>query len=307
MNLANYPVFQENAEQGDYQAFLWTVAQASAFTLFPNQSYGDEKYRELLQNATFRQALSHAIDRDTMNDIIWLGQATPRTISVVEDSALFQPEIENVYGEYDPDLAMSLLDDIGLPVGADGMRTFPDGSELILVIEGNSQAIQDQLDGIELVAEYWREIGLNTQVELSTRDVYWPRAGANEIMIATWSTDRGLVPMIDPIYQFPFDERSWMAPAFGTWYKTGGAEGEEPTPELKELMDLFDQYKVTVDLNEQLEIAKEIVNKTSSRLNVIQTCGMSPAPVIVKNGFQNVAREHTSAWLIMTPLSHVQV
>ncbi|MGD9143943.1 MAG: ABC transporter substrate-binding protein [Anaerolineae bacterium] len=301
MSLATYPVFQENAAEGDYTAGLWTTARASELTFFPNQSYPDEKYRELMQTFEFRQALSQAIDRDTINDVGWLGQATPRTISVVDDSALYQPEIENVYGEYDPELAKSLLDDMGLPVGADGMRTFADGSELILVIEGNAQWSQDMLDGLELVAENWRAIGLNTQVEVSTRDLYWPRAGANEVMIATWTTDRGLVPMIDPIYQFPFDERSWMAPSFGTWYKTGGAEGEEPTAELKELMDLFDQYKTVTDTAEQVKIAKEIVNKTTTRLNVIGTAGMAPAPVIVKNYFHNVAPSHTSDWLIMTP------
>jgi peptide/nickel transport system substrate-binding protein len=301
MSLATYPVFQENAETGDYTAGLWANARASELTFFPNQSYPDEKYRELLQTFEFRQALSQAIDRDTINDVGWLGQATPRTISVVDDSAYFQPEIENIYGEYDPELAKSLLDDIGLPVGADGMRTFADGSELILVIEGNSQWSQNMLDGLELVAENWRAVGLNTSVEVSTRDVYWPRACANEVMIATWTTDRGLVPMIDPIYQFPFDERSWMAPAFGIWYKTGGAEGEEPSPELKELMDLFDEYKVTVDPAAQTAVAKEIVRKTTTQLTVIQTAGMAPGPVIVKNYFQNVAKDHTADWLIMTP------
>jgi hypothetical protein len=49
---------------------------------------------------------------------------------------------------------------------------------------------------------------------------YWPRATPNEVMIATWKTNRGLVPMVDPIYQFPFDDRSWMSPAFGMWYKS---------------------------------------------------------------------------------------
>ena len=301
ISLANYPVFLENAEAGDYEVFLWTTASASGLTFFPNQSYPDAKYRELMQNFKFRQALSQAIDRDTINDIVWLGQAIPRTISVVRDSALYQPDIENVYGEYDPDLSKSLLDEIGLPVDANGVRTFPDGSELILVIEGNSQWGQATLDAIELVAENWRAIGFNTSVELVTRDVYWPRAGANEVMIATWGTDRGLVPMIDPIYQFPFDERSWMAPSFGTWYKTQGKEGEEPTPELKELMGLYDDYRATVDPGEQLRIAREIVRKTTMQLNVIQTAGMAPGPVVVKNYFHNVAKEHTSDWLIMTP------
>jgi len=156
-------------------------------------------------------------------------------------------------------------------------------------------------DGVELVAEYWRAIGLDTKVEAMSRDVYWPRAIGNEVMFATWSTDRGLVPMIDPIYQFPFDDRSWMGPAFGVWYKSGGTAGEEPNAELKELMDLYNQYRGTVDPEEQLRLAKEIVRKTTMNLNVIQTAGMSPSPTIVKNNFMNVMDEHTSDWLIMTP------
>jgi peptide/nickel transport system substrate-binding protein len=300
IDLAQYPVYMENAEKYGYHVLLWTVAQASGLTFFPNQSYPDPAYRELLQNFTFRQALSQAMDRDTINDIVWLGQATPRTISVVNDSSLYQPDIENIYGEYDVELAKSLLDEVGLPVGADGYRTFADGSPLQLVIETmyTSGALND---GVELVAEYWRAIGLDTTVEANSRDVYWPRAIGNQVMISTWSTDRGLVPMIDPIYQFPFDNRSWMGPAFGDWYKSGGTIGEEPNAGLKELMDLYDQYRATVDPDEQLRLAKEIVRKTTMALNVIQTAGMSPGPVIVKDNFQNVQDEHPSDWIIMTP------
>jgi peptide/nickel transport system substrate-binding protein len=300
IELAQYPVYQENADAGDYHMLLWTVAQASGLTFFPNQSYSDPAYRELLQTFEFRQALSQAIDRDTINDIVWLGQATPRTISVVNDSSLYQADIEKIYGDYDTELAISLLDEIGLPVGAGGMRTFADGSPLQLVIE-TSYTSGALLDGIELVAEYWRAIGLDTKVETMSREVYWPRAGANEVMIATWSTDRGLVPMIDPIYQFPFDDRSWMAPAYGVWYKSGGTDGEEPNEGLKELMDLYDEYRVTVDPDKQLEIAKELVRKTTMSLNVIETAGMSPGPTIVKDDFHNVMEDHTSDWLIMTP------
>jgi peptide/nickel transport system substrate-binding protein len=299
INLTQYPVYIENQEAGNYHMLMWTNASASGLTFFPNQSYSDPKYRELMQNFKFRQALSLAIDRDTLNDVTWLGQAQPRTISVVRDSALFQADIENIYGELDPDAASALLDEIGLPVGGDGMRTFPDGSELILVVETNNTGTG--LDAIELVAENWRAVGLNTSVESMTREVYWPRACANEVMIGTWGTDRGLVPMIDPIYQFPFDERSWMGPAYGIWYKTMGQEGEAPTPELKALMDLYDAYRATVDPDEQLRLARQIVRDTTTQLNVIQTCGQAPSPVVVKNYFHNVAEQHTSDWLIMTP------
>ena len=300
IELAQYTVYQENAEAGNYHTLLWPRAQASSLTFFPNQSYPDPAYRELLQNLKFRQALSLAIDRDTINEVCWLGQGTPRSISVVRDSALFQADIETLNAEYDPGAAKALLDEIGLPEGADGMRTFADGSPLELVIE-NRWPTGSNADGIQLVAENWRAIGLNVTVESMSRDVFWPKACANEVMISVWTTDRGLVPMIDPIYQFPFDERSWMGPAFGIWYKTAGKEGEEPTAELKELMDLYDDYRGTVDLDEQLDIAKKIVKLTTERLNVIQTAGMSPAPVVVKNYFHNVEEGHTSDWLIMTP------
>jgi peptide/nickel transport system substrate-binding protein len=107
--------------------------------------------------------------------------------------------------------------------------------------------------------------------------------------------------MVDPIYQFPFDERSWMAPAFGIWYKSGGAQGIEPTAEFRRAMDLYDEYKVTVDAQRQLEIGREIVRMSTENLWVVGTVGMVPNPVVVKNNFRNVQTNHTSDWIIMTP------
>jgi peptide/nickel transport system substrate-binding protein len=300
ISFAQYTVYQENAEAGNFHLALWTTANWANLSFYPNQSYGDPKYRELLQNVKFRQALSLAIDRDLLNDVMALGQAVPRTEPVVRDSALFQEDIETLYGEYDLDKANALLDEIGLKAGADGMRTFADGTPIELVVE-TYWTSGPESDGIQLTAEEWRKLGLDTTVKTMTRDVYWPRASANEVMIATWGGDRGLVPMVDPIYIMPFDDRSWMAPSYGTWYKTGGKEGEEPTAELKELMDLYDAYKNSVDSAEQVEIGKKMVRLTTERLNVIGTIGMSPSLTVIKNNFHNVAENHTSDWLIMSP------
>jgi peptide/nickel transport system substrate-binding protein len=298
--LADYTVFVENAEAGDYRVYLWDVAQASGLTLFPNQSYNDPAYRELLQNLKFRQALSVSIDRDLINQVVFLNQGVPQTISVVKDSALYQPDIATQFAQFDTELAKSLIEEVGLKMGGDGFYTFADGSPLELVIETNYTS-GSLLDGLTLITEGWNAIGLKTRLETMSREVFWPKAGANEVMIAVWTTDRGLVPMIDPIYQFPFDERSWMAPAFGTWYKSGGKDGQEPNAELKALMDLYDQYRGTVDPAEQLKLAREIVRQTTLNLNVLQTVGMTPGPVVVKNNFHNVQKNHTSDWLIMTP------
>jgi peptide/nickel transport system substrate-binding protein len=301
LSLSNITAFHENAEAGNYRVGLWSTANASHETFFLNQSYSDPQYRELFQNLDFRIALSHAIDRDLINEIAYLGQATPRTTTVVDSSPYFIEEIENVYGEFDPERTQELLDSLGLPVGADGFRTFEDGTVIDLIIE--TQDTGAQLDVVELVAENWNAVGLRTSIKTMTRDIYWPRAIGNEVMIATWSTDRGLVPMVDPLYQFPFDERSWMGPLFGIWYKTGGAEGEEPPAYFQEVMDLYDEYRTTVDSARQVEIGKEIVRISTEQLFSIGTVGMAPVPVVVKNNFHNVIIDQSfvADWIIMAP------
>jgi peptide/nickel transport system substrate-binding protein len=300
ISLAEYPVYMENAEANGYHMLLWPQAMASNATLFPNESFADQKYRELFQTFDFRQALSLAIDRNAVNEIAFLGQGVPRTETVVPDSPYYQEDIEAVNAEYDPATAESLLDGLGLVKGSDGFRTFPDGSDLVLVIETSGTGA-GELDSYELITEEWNDIGLKTELKQETRDEYWARAGANEVMIGTWTTDRGLVPMVDPIYQFPFDTRSWMAPAYGQWYNTGGAQGEEPTDEFKEVMSLYDEYMRTTDPAQQLEIGKEIVQLATTKLWVIGTVGLVPTPVVVKNTFMNVAEHHTADWIIMTP------
>lgn len=300
INLTQYPVYMENAEANDYHMLLWPQATASNATLWFNQSYPDDQYRALFQDVRFRRAMSHAIDRDTMNDLIFLGQGVPRTETVVPDSQCYIPEIENVYGEYDPAAATALLDEMGLVKGADGFYTFPDGSELLLVVEtSNTEATL--ADSLELITQWWNDVGIRTEVEDMTREVFWARQGANESMVSTWTTDRGLVPMVDPIYQFPFDERSWMAPAYGTWYKTGGAQGLEPTAEFLAIMDLYDEYKGTIDPERQTEICREIVRNATEQLWTLGTVGLVPNPVVVKNNFMNVSDSHTADWIIMTP------
>ena len=258
-------------------------------------------YAELFQNLSFRIAMSHAIDRATINEVSFLGQGVPRTITVVPDSPYYQEDIENIHGEYDPVEAKRLLEEeVGLVMGDDGFYNFADGSDLLLTIESRWPSGQ-YADGLNLVAEWWSELGVQAVHEGMNRDVYWPRTGANEVKVATWTTDRGLVPMVDPIYQFPFDERSWMGPAFGIWYKSGGVDGMEPPDHFKEAMDLYDQYMVTTDPVEQVEIGKQIVRLSTENLWTLGTVGLVPGPVVVKNNFMNVAENHTSDWIIMTP------
>ena len=190
-------------QAGNYHLLLWKTASASNVTLFPNQSYSDPIYRDLMQNLKFREALSLAIDRDMINNVSFLGQGIPRTKTVVRDSALFQPDIEDCAGRIGLTSIRSELEEIGLVKGDDGLYTFADGSPVELIVEATDSVSGTSMDALELVVENWNDIGLKTVLQTMSRDIYWPRANSNEVMIATWETDRGLVPMVDPDLPIP--------------------------------------------------------------------------------------------------------
>jgi peptide/nickel transport system substrate-binding protein len=156
-------------------------------------------------------------------------------------------------------------------------------------------------DEMELVVSYWNKVGVKTTLKTMSREIYWPRATSNEAQVTTWTEGRAIDPMVDPIWVFPFDERSWMAPAYGTWYKSGGKMGEEPPAIFKESMKLYDEYKTSVNAKRQLEIGKQLVKRQAENLWVIGTVGMVPNVVVVKNNFKNVPKDFTTDWIIMSP------
>ena len=76
----------------------------------------------------FRRALSLAIDREEMNQVVYIGLAKPSNNTIMERSALFKPEYASKWAQYDPKLANKLLDEIGLTKrDTQGFRLLPDG------------------------------------------------------------------------------------------------------------------------------------------------------------------------------------
>jgi len=299
--LTKYPLLKEKEAACNYRVFRWDTANGTHLALWPNQSYSaDPVLRKIFQDKNFRIGLSYAIDRAKINKIAFLDQGVPRTEIIVPDSVFYVPECENLYGEYDPKKAADYLDQAGLKLGPDGkVRLRPDGKPLEITIE--TQNTGTDLDAVQLVAENWNAVGVKTAVKSMTRDQFWARATGNEVQVATWGTDRGLEPFVDPIYVFPFDERSWMAPDFGIYYKTNGEKGQKPEGKLAEAQKLFDQLKVTSDEKKQIEIGKQLIKMACEECWTISTVGMSPVPCVVKNNFRNVPAKHTTDWIIMSP------
>lgn len=301
LGLGKLPVLKENEEASGYTVSLWSSDGASSVALQPNQSYDDPQYRELMQNRDFRYALSLAIDRDLINDIVFLGQATVTNMSVgpatswyVDDMAMFQ-------AEYDPEGAQALLESAGLIKGDDGIYTFGDGSELNLVIESSSTS-GEGLDALELITEQLNDVGLQTTLKTMSRDLYWPRAIGNQVMINVWGTG-SIFPLMNPDNLLAFNEKSFWGPQFGIWYQTNGESGEEPPEYIKEGQAIFDEILRTVDSEAQAELGKELVRNATENMWAINVAGRAPIIVLVKDNMKNVwaDQDYTASWIAMSP------
>ncbi len=291
LNSSDYPLFMENRERGDYRVIIWPCAGGSDAAVFLNQNYyEDPVIGDFLRNRTFRLALSHAIDRDEINEIVFYGLAEPRQMVPLPPSPYYDEELAYKYIEYDPEKAGELLDSLGLDnKDKDGFRLRPDGKPLELTITVTPHS--SDIDVAEIVCEQWKKVGIKAAVETLMGALYTTRLQASQLQATIWLTDGNEHMPIYPYWTVPFNRNSRQAPLCGLWVESGGKEGVEPEGDLKKVVDLYSELETTMDPDKRIEIAKEIFRINIENLWIIGIVGGGPGGqglVIARNDFRNV-------------------
>ena len=287
LNPANFTLFYDNQERGDYRILEWPTGIGSDAALFFNQSTPDLVLRELFQDLRFRQALSLAIDREEINQLVFDGQGQARQATVVELSPLFKPEYAAAHADYDPERANRLLDEIGLTQrDGDGFRLRPDGESLSLLLDSPGEKTAT-IDSIELVVEYWGDIGIKAAANHTERSAYRARRNANETQINVWEMGFMMYPS-NPVFLIPSSSGSDFGPDLGVWYNSGGAEGQEPPEAIKEALSAYDQIKQTPDTEQKNELFHRILELQAENIWVLGMVGGVKETLIVKNHLRNV-------------------
>jgi peptide/nickel transport system substrate-binding protein len=75
MQLNDFPLLKENEAKGNYTAALAPTLGQSPFYSF-NRTHKDPVLREIFSDPRFSQALSMGLNRDEINEIVYLGQAS---------------------------------------------------------------------------------------------------------------------------------------------------------------------------------------------------------------------------------------
>ena len=304
LSFSDYTLLMENRDRGNYRVLVWDAGEAGG-ALHLNQDYDkDEVVASYLRNGEFRKALSLAINRDEINELIYLGQSAPAYTIYPYVSLQDDPEIRKLY-EFDVAEANRLLDSIGLSKRSeDGFRLGSDGKVLELVITVNlGYALFP--DMMQLVAQYWEKVGVKTAVDAITGQLWWPRIQANEYQIAGYTTEfgrnvftlpTGTVSLVPSVYG-----STYWCPMGGLWYATGGEKGKKPAGDALRLITLFDEVKVTTDSNTRDKLTEEMFRIWAENMWVIPILGTDLSVVVVKENFRNVPEKATLGYSYSSP------
>lgn len=290
VDTANYTLFKENEENGDYKVMVGVSAGHAAVQL--NQATKNDKLREFFQNRDVRIGLSLAIDREQINELIYNGLATPRQYSPLSSSPQYYPKLSDAYIEFDPDEANALLDAAGYTEkDAEGYRTYPDGETISFTIECTDQPGSPTEDAVQQIVKMWADVGVKCAFKYAERSLYEQHFNANEIEAAYWGGDRTVLPLAPeaPIFRGTMLDRPWAA-GYGHWWSDPTSPGSVEPPEdhfIRKIWEIWDEIAVEVDPDKQNELFFQILDIWAEEIPMIGVLGELPSLAIMKNGFKN--------------------
>ncbi len=314
--MTDFSMLIDAQERGGYTMKEWDSGSGTGVNLYPNWNHPDEDKRELYRTPEFRRAMSHAMDRERIQDMLFFGMGTPTTGTLSPNTIEFHrtdtgqelyEQWRDAYVEHDPEKAQALLDEIGVvDQNEDGWRQMPDGEELQIRIDYDAEETDRIIRTIEMVASDWEEIGID--VVLNPTD-----GAALEVMVSTAEFDWYQFGISDgpnfwvfPQWVVPVDLSRW-APLYGAWYMEEQASTAHDEDDLdprdrsparkqpddddpvRRLQRIYDQARVEPDEEKRDEHAFDIM-----RIHIeegpffIGTIKDFPVPVIVSDDMHNV-------------------
>lgn len=287
------PVLQQNEAQGDYTVDAVPTVGESMVVYSFNVNHKDEELREVFGDLRFRQAVSHSLNRQEMNELVYFGLGTPAQYTAFDPNTVdfVTDEQRNYLADFNPDRANELLDEMGLvDANGDGTRDRLDGSPLVINLQFSTQGGPVKMH--ELFAQYLDEVGLNVQLKEVTSDEYRASQASNDLDIMTWTKSYTSA--------FVAGSREPMLPPFGDYFnltnghlwakyiETDGAEGLEPPAWVTELDAKSTEYQTyTLGTPESSALGTEIVDLIQSDLLFIGTVGNPAEPVYRRNDLGN--------------------
>jgi peptide/nickel transport system substrate-binding protein len=291
LRMDNFTFLKTTAKRNDFDVRLWQTAKGAHLALYPNLNTNDDVYRELLRDVRFRRALSLAIHRYEINQVVYFRLVQESNNTVLVESPLYRPEYQNDWVQFDIELANRLLDELGLSERDDrGVRLLADGRPLEIVVQTAGESTE-QTDVLELVHDSWLQAGIKLYSIPSTREVFRNRIFSGDAIMSIWSGLENGIPTAEnsPMALAPTSKYQYQWPQWGAYYESSGTSGEEPElPAARELLALSNQWSRATTHEERVQIWHKMLDINRDRMFTIGIVNHVPHPVVVNNFLHNV-------------------
>jgi peptide/nickel transport system substrate-binding protein len=248
-------------EQGLQARELWKAGRvempsSSVIAVFPQFINPNPPQ---LADVRFRRAILHGIDRQALIDTLMRGESSvAHTFFNPKEPEYAEVERNIVRYEYDPQMAIGLLEQVGYVRGSDGMFARPDGQRLSVAFQAVSLDIQEK--SLLAIADGMKRIGVAVDIEILTPQRVDDREyRANRSAYELSRTPNALSSFLSRNHgsQTPLPEDNYRRYTNKSRYQNAEFDG------------LIDAYFGTIPPRERNQVLGRIVQHMTENLNVI--------------------------------------
>jgi peptide/nickel transport system substrate-binding protein len=311
VTMANYPFYKQGEAKGNYKVADYISCMSDRDVFFPQHvifledgTTRDTVLEEIVNNPSFTKALSMAIDRDEVNQSLFYGTARMGQMGPMPSSKYYKEKYGTAWAQFDKAAANKLLDDMGLKKNAQGIRMRKDGKPLTYIIEQGGPRVGPLTAKVsEMVAAYWRDIGLDASSKEVDSALLSTRMNNGQVHCTVWHADR-CTDLLLPI------EMNWYIPIAGgqggasskwsAWYNAADRTAAgliEPPDQIKKYYDLYAKMTSTTSEDDRVKFGQEIFDGLVDAPLAIGLILECPAPLIYNKNMRNLPRPRaTMGW-----------
>ncbi len=256
-----YTFLKEREIGSSFKIHLSTYSPGIA--LYPNWDVHNPLLREAFRNKLVRIALSHAINREEISQLVYSGLVKPGGISFSQASPYYSEELAQLYSQYDPEKSRKLLDQAGYKdTDGNGFREFEDGSVFEVILDVINFSVLP--DFSELVKEYWEAIGIKVNLNIAMQEIIIPRRINGNFDVT-----------ITGMPAHPLNQTHMLAPIgqnLPFWHRNAG---EEAPSWLREATTAIIQAQITWDPEKQGKYMIRIRDLYSENIPMISIGSLS--------------------------------
>ena len=153
---------------------------------------------------------------------------------------------------------------------------------------------------VELVGQYWADVGIQTTVKEVTPDEYRSAQSSNQLDAGMWEKGQPLGIVLGnnelwvPPFENYFGHRTGML--WAEWMESNGSKGVEPPDYVKQLIDDINAFQSTpAGTDESRMLGARLVQNMTENLLFIGTA-LTPDPIYHRNALKNFVEFKTASY-----------